>query len=1205
VTFLRDLIELPEHVHRGDFVLRLTEGVQKPAETLRDYVVTPQLAECFDDALKFIRGAVEGKSSKAAYLHGSFGSGKSHFMAVLHLLLGNEPRARGISELAPVVARHSQWTDRRRFLLVPYHMIGARSMESAILGHYVAHVSGLHLEAPIPGVYKSESLFADADRLRQQMGDEAFFNRLNAVTGVAASGWGTVAAAWEPGTYDQARRAAPAHELRTRLVGELIQAFFAAYGDIVRGQAEAYVPLDLGLSAISGHAKGLGYDAVILFLDELILWLASHTADPAFISREGQKLAQLVEAQHAHRPIPIVSFVARQRDLRELVGEHVTGAQDLAFADILKWWEARFHTITLEDRNLPAIAEKRVLKPKSEAARQQMDQAFRETTAVRQEVMDTLLTSTADRTMFRQVYPFSPALVQALVAVSSVLQRERTALKVMLQLLVSHRDTLKLGDLVPVGDLFDVIAEGDEAFSEGMRVHFENARRLHTRKLLPMLRQEHRLTGEELKALPDDDPRAQRFRADDRLLKTLLLAALVPEVEAFKSLTPARLAALNHGTIRTPIPGGEAREVARRVRQWAAQVGELKIGGEDANPTIAVQIAGVDTESIFEQARAEDNYGNQKRLLKEMLFAELGIENWDGLFIQHKFPWRGTERRCEVVYGNVWEMPDESLRAPMDDWRVIIDYPFDEKGHRPADDLARLERFRREHDSARTLVWIPAFLTRETQRDLGTLVVLEHVLTGERFNTYSAHLPPVERATAKQILENRRRELRQKIRGALEGAYGIQHPFPGTVDTSHELSDHFQSLDPGFRPQPPVAANLREGFTHLLGQALESQFPAHPNFQVSVKLGNLRKVLPELQRAAQAPDGRIAVDRAMRDLLREIAEPLELGRMAETHFLLAHTWAQRFNKKRAQDGGPVTVRKLRLWMEDPKPRGLPEEVQNFVIMTWAEQQQLAFVLHGGPHTPSLDSMRDELELQAQKLPDRDHWTLAVKKAQDIFGLATSELLNASNVNRLISDLREKAQARGDARRLVERLARAQAEFGLDPLGARRHKTARACEVLLDRIAAAENEKVIEALASGTVETSESAMGVSLTRAKELFAALDSAPWELFDAVGRLADDRASAGQNIRTRVAEALEADELAVALPNALKAIAADAVRLLSATPPPQPQPPPPVEPPPAGWRVVDSKLRVPAGDAVKQIRDAVKARNNLFVSWTIEEKE
>ena len=99
--------------------------------------------------------------------------------------------------------------------------------------------------------------------------------------------------------------------------------------------------------------------------------------------------------------------------------------------------------------------------------------------------------------MFRQVYPFSPALVQTLVAVSSLLQRERTALKVMLQLLVDQRDTLKVGDLVPVGDLFDVIAEGDEAFSEGMRIHFDNAKQLYHRKLLPMLERTHSLTRDE------------------------------------------------------------------------------------------------------------------------------------------------------------------------------------------------------------------------------------------------------------------------------------------------------------------------------------------------------------------------------------------------------------------------------------------------------------------------------------------------------------------------------------------------------------------------------------------------------------------------------------------------------------------------------------------------------------------------------------
>ena len=93
-SYIKDLIDLPEKVHGGDFVLKLTEGVKHPEETLRPYVVTPQLGECFDAALDFIKGAVQANSSKAAYLHGSFGSGKSHFMAVLHLLLQREPSAR-------------------------------------------------------------------------------------------------------------------------------------------------------------------------------------------------------------------------------------------------------------------------------------------------------------------------------------------------------------------------------------------------------------------------------------------------------------------------------------------------------------------------------------------------------------------------------------------------------------------------------------------------------------------------------------------------------------------------------------------------------------------------------------------------------------------------------------------------------------------------------------------------------------------------------------------------------------------------------------------------------------------------------------------------------------------------------------------------------------------------------------------------------
>jgi hypothetical protein len=562
MPLLKDLISIPERVHQGDFVLQLSKGVTEPEQTLRDYVVTPQLVDAFSNALGFIQQAVQTGGSKAAYLHGSFGSGKSHFMAVLNLLLAGNTQARSIPELADVVARHS-WTHGRKFLLVPYHMIGARDMESAILGQYAEYVRKKHPDAPVPGFYLAEGLFKDARDLRERMGDAALLRAverraLTAVVGGGGGGWGEFDSGWDAASFEAAMLEPPNGEERSRLVGDLITQFFSAYRSLA-GSGESFVSLDDGLSIMSRHAQALGYDAVILFLDELVLWLASHAADVNFVSREGTKLVKLVEATNADRPVPLVSFVARQRDLRDLVGENLAGSVQLQFSDVLKHWEARFHRITLEDRNLPAIAEKRVLRPVDEAARQTLQTTFDDVMKMRKDVLDTLLTTTADREMFRKVYPFSPALVQTLIAVSAALQRERTALKLMLQLLVDRRADLELGQLIPVGDLYDAIAEGDEPFSEGMRLHFDNAKRLYNQRLLPMLERQHGVTWEAIKLGQADPTAAKNLRNDARLLKTLLLGALVPEVESLKGLTAQRLAALNHGTFRSPIPGARRR----------------------------------------------------------------------------------------------------------------------------------------------------------------------------------------------------------------------------------------------------------------------------------------------------------------------------------------------------------------------------------------------------------------------------------------------------------------------------------------------------------------------------------------------------------------------------------------------------------------------------------------------------------------------
>ena len=1217
MTLIKELIDIPERVQRGDFVLRLSEGVTRPEDTLREYVVTPELKSCFDEALTFIRSA--SNTSKASYLHGSFGSGKSHFMAVLHLILQGEPAARGIPELASVISKHNEWIAGKKFLLVPYHMIGAHDMESGIFGGYVDFMRRTHPNAPIPGVYLAEGLFRDAENLRKQMGDERFFGTLSG--GGGDSDFGDVDAGWDAERFESAIIAEPGSEERSQLISTLVDKFFGSYDTQAGGHGEAFLSLDKGLSVLSRHARSLGYDALILFLDELILWLASRAADVSFVNRQIAKMAKLVEAQAADRPVPIVSFVARQRDLRDLIGDSVPGIERLNFDDAMGWQEGRFHTITLEDRNLPAIAEKRVLKCRSESARQELDGAFEQTKKIREAVMNTLLTSDGDREMFRKVYPFSPALMQTLIAVSSVLQRERTALKVMMQLLVDQRETLSVGDIVPVGDLFDVIAHGDEAFSAEMAIHFDNAKRLYHQKLLPVLEKQHG-RREDLEKLPEGDPKRTAFRNDDRLVKSLLLSALVPEVESLRGLNAERLAALNHGTIKTPIPGREGQEVLRRCKTWAASVGEIRIG-EEVNPTISVQLSGVDTESIIKQAEREDNQGNRIRRVRQMLFEQLGIEG-EGEFEQyHDFMWRNTRRSCTVLFKNIRELPDTSLENDDEQWKLIIDFPFDEPGHGPRDDLSKVQTFADSHvDGAKTLCWIPGFFSADAQKDLGTLVILEHILTGERFSQYSNHLSPQDRQAAKSLLENQRSVLRQRVQNHLDAAYGLESVTSGSLDTTHDLdlNERFCSLLPGFEPRPPVAANLGGAMHHLLGQALAHEFPAAPEFEAEVKKGSLKKVHEIVSELAQSQDNRIEVDKPLRPLMRHIANPLLLGDMAHdaTHFVIGQHWRNHFIRKAAETGSALTVGQLRKWIDEPRPMGLPKDAQNLVILTHAQQANLTCLLHGAPYEATLANIPDQCLLKPVDLPPEDQWVRAIDRTGSIFGVAVSPLLKASNVTNLSTDVQKKAtEARVPCQGYCQRLRDRLGTLGLEAANTDRMRTATATQALVEQIHSGESEDVVGILATAEISTTEAAMGECRSKAAELNGIIEGANWEVFEAVGNLSDERKTAADAIRESVVEAMQNDEHVVQLGPALKIAQSKALRLLTEMPPkpgppPGPGPGPPGPGPKPGKHVVktDSKDNlgiVAARDLLSGLESDLKPNQNIRVnvSWIIEEGE
>ena len=1172
-TLLRDLITIPEHVAKGDFVLKLTEGTDpaKVKATLDSYVVTPQLAACFDASLKLVQSALQG-SSKAAYLHGSFGSGKSHFMAVLNFLLGENADARSIKELGDVVAKHNEWLTGKKFLMVPFHLIAAKDFESAIFKGYTDYVQKHFPDAPYPALFNSDALLANAKQQCAGMGDEKFLAKLNEGKSGAGGGggWGALGAKWDAASFKQACQATPTDEQRRRLVSDLVETHFPA----MRATSE-FVSIDDGLSIMSAHAKALGFDALILFLDELILWLASHAADVNFVSREAQKLPKLVESQNSFRPIPIVSFVARQRDLRELVGQHIAGAEKMGFVDVLQYFEGRLDTIKLEDRNLPVIAEKRILKPQSEAARAQIDQAFAQTTQFRDEVMKVLLTTKSNPDDFRKLYPFSPALVETLVAVSSLLQRERTAIKVMVQLLSRQRDTLELGQIIPVGDLFDLISEGDDAFSAGMKAYFDEAKKLYEQKLKPMLETQHGgLTFEAAAALPITDAKRTALRNDDRLIKTLLLAALAPEVESLKNMTPQRLAALNHGTIKSFIPGQEANEVLRKCKEWAAHGGALQVqDGVGGTQTISIRITGVDLQPILENAENVDNYGNKVARLKMLVFEALGMPEHQELFFRHEFRWRGTDRQAEVCFGNIREISDDQLEARGEEWKVVIDYPFDRDGHNLNEDLDRLETFRATFPAQRTICWLPSFLNHEAQKAIGTLVRLEHILSENRFKTFVAHLAEQDQAAAKPLLQNQRDQLHNQLRNQIEALYGLRPAMPQYADTTNQLDqvDHFQALCE-LKLKPPVAPNLRDALNGLLNQALEFQNPGHPTFEDETRFtkANVSKVLEVVEQALATTEPSVVVtDPPVRKLTRLIANPLRLGEMHETRFQLGHHWRGHFAQRQAlQAGQPVTVAKLRVWIDEPLRMGLPRLAQDLVIRAWAEQTNHSFAIGtAAVPPPSLGELQDNMTLREVALPTAAEWKMALDRVKWFFGFDESPLVNANNVSSLCGKVRARVEEWLPQSLLLEsEIDKAGRQFGLQPRSFPRAETTAEAITLLKALKSTAGElPFVQLLATHELAAKPLVLSCAMKSAPAVTRAIEGIQWDLFNALQSVADLRATDAKAVAADLTDAFCRDEHAVGFQAKSAELVSRAVKLLAATPAPPPLPPGPpiIEPP------------------------------------------
>lgn len=1226
---LRDVIRIDERAGTEDYVLRLTESTDTThiAQTLADYVVTPSLADNFDSALTLVADALRNTKSRGAFLTGSFGSGKSHFMAVLHALLGQQPAARAIAELQPLIARHDPALHDRKILRLSYHLLGANTLEEAVFRGYVEQVRSLHPGAPLPAVHTSDDLLVDAENRRKQVGDDEFFTGLNGGDSArAADPWSGLlgAGTWNAESYDAARAASHDTSERQKLITALTEKYFTAYTRFAD-----YVDLDTGLLAVSRHAKELGYDGVVLFLDELVLWLAFGVRDAQFFRRETQKITKLVESSGPARPIPIISFISRQMDLRKWFADAgASGAEQEALDRAFKHQEGRFSTIALGDDNLAEVAHKRLLKPIDDAAALALSDAF-DSLDRRPAVWDVLLDGVntgdehrgASEAEFRKTYPFSPALVSTLRALASVMQRERTALKVMQHMLVERRDVLTVDDVIPVGDCFDQVVKGRQALDTHAANLFRAATSLYEDKLKPLLLREHKVSEAQLTDYPDSVP--QGFRSHERLAKTLLLSAVAPGVPALKELTASRLASLNHGSIVSPLPGNEARLVMAAINSWKTEVPEIQTTADAADPVIRVQLSSVDYESVVERVRGEDNPGRRRQLIKELVHNALDVDLSTadlGGAATHTVVWKGSRREVDVVFGNVRDttwLTDEHFKHRPDTWRFVIDYPFDEDNHSIGEDIDRVNRLLSKGQHHHTVVWLPHFFAADIQRDLIRLVKLHWLFTGpgERWQNNSDHLSETDRAQARGILESQYSGLKERMNRVLQQAYGAAAREPGVLVEDSAHTNVLISLSRDFSPAEPVGADLNRAFRNLIDQVFCSSYPAHPEFEpgnVEITPKQLSVVLDYVEQATADPDGRVPVPAADRQTLRRICGPLRVGKPTETHFLFGDDtfayWAGEFDRAVTREGAdqhaPISVRALRGAVN--ADWGLRTEVCDLVISSWALLRKRAWYESGAPvSTPPIGKVKDYLELRPEPLPTPDAWKAAQATAAHVLGVTANPYLTGPNVADFAGKLRDAAKAFvSSATAQVAEVRNAYRRLELSPDRRDRLTTAEEAARFVNTLANTSGPvALIEAVAGAEFATTTQTVGRSLATADEVSRALRNHRWQRLDPVRNAeagSDERAREAREIVMALRDGVSANEMVTSLPKALVKAEDDTFKWLEKYRP-EPKPPPP-PPPPRDSITVTSKRDLSAmeSELLRIMADHLDVR--IRVEWWVE---
>jgi hypothetical protein len=841
---IRDAFALPtrEEITAQEFVvkLRTEDDEARDAKLVADYVFTPTVEKELPLILDAMRHVFERGEEMGRFVHGSFGSGKSHFMSLLAMLL--QGREVAWAKPAPVIERargHREWLSRANLLVVRLHMLTA---DEGAFDRMVYEATNRALEAAGKPAFEFLHVDGVLDEMRReaaQYGD-AFWEQLRKGNVLASKAMFELMAGGEPRDREDLARAYLAFKGRdARSAG--IDPNWAA-----------------GLQRLCTHVKAQGFGGVVFFVDELMLWLGERSE--AEFKRAINQLNTTIDHTDGRRAVPLFVFVARQRKLKEFFPDM---ASDDALEEHLAHHSERFEQTTLQDVELRHICRQRVLQRRHPDA---IEAALGTLVEAHKKTLPTLLQN-ADLDYLRDVYPFHPALIEMLIDISSLMQRERTALRLLYELLVIHYPDLPLGQFLPVGSAFAAIfppeetPQGRKKLDDLQKIH-----QLYYQRFRPAMVEMRK--PEEQGGIALDE---RQEKVLDQLVKTALLAEVSPRLKGTGGLTVERLVRLNDVDVEGHDDRGRMIAAHQALVELGRRATALQVVGSGKTATVTVVLQGANLEEYLDRARGAVSAHNVRlKTFLQILKEELGLTGarWDtNVSCTVDYDWRGTKRRGAIHIRNVREMSNAQFRPEEGElFRIVIDYPWDDPGYTVENDRQRAQQVRSREGRLATACWLPRHMTSHELDDLTDYAAAQHLCTPEGAELLT-RLGESERRQVIDQAESRMAMMRSRIVESLTRVYR-EH---GQI---YALYGDF-----GDKPPDNVLANNPRRLAEAL---LDLRFPLHPSFGKSYGPAGLRALTEWLVEAANTTEQSAPFDESNTKALKELGLPLELLDLGQT-----------------------------------------------------------------------------------------------------------------------------------------------------------------------------------------------------------------------------------------------------------------------------------------------------------------------------------